>query len=137
MPAPVEPSPISTRYVRARSRKLEAVVAAMDEAGVEARAAGADFELVGLERLAAPDRELLDRLRPEIERHLAEPGADDPEALLKLLDVEVELVDDPEQARRVIAALPSSIGVDIETEPREPRPPPALRRPALHRPAAR
>jgi DNA polymerase I-like protein with 3'-5' exonuclease and polymerase domains len=123
----VEPTPISTRYLRARSRKLEAVVAAMAEAGVEARAAGADFELVGLESLAAPDRELLERLRPDLERHLAEPGADDPEHLLEVLDIEVELVDDPDQARRVIAGLPDSIGLDIETMPREPGPPPALR----------
>ena len=127
MLAPIEPSPISTRYLRARTRKLEAVVAAMAEAGVEAVWAGAEFQLVGLERLTAPDRELLERLRPEIERHLAEPGSDDPEALLELLDIEVELVDDPDQARRVIAELPRAVGLDIETESRTPLPPPALR----------
>ena len=43
MLAPIEPSPISTRYLRARTRKIEAVVAAMTEAGVEAVWAGAEF----------------------------------------------------------------------------------------------
>ena len=110
-------------------------------AGVEARWAGAEFELVGLDRVPAPDRALLERLRPEIEAHLAEPGADDPEALLELLDVEVELVDDPEQARRVIAAAAATRSVlDIETEPREPGSAagaaPHQERPALCRPAA-
>jgi DNA polymerase-1 len=124
---PVQPSPISTRYVRARTRKLEAVVAAMAEAGVAAVWAGAEFQLTGLDRLTTPDRELLDRLRPEIERHLAEPGSDDPEALLELLGIEIEVVDDPAQAQRVIAALPGSVALDIETEPRESSPPPALR----------
>jgi DNA polymerase I-like protein with 3'-5' exonuclease and polymerase domains len=123
----VQPSPISVRYARARTRKLEAVVAAMDEAGVEAVWDGAEFRLDRLDRVTAPDRELLERLRPEIQAHLAEPGADDPEALLELLDIEVELVDDPEQARRVVTGLPKSVAIDIETEPRVPLLPPALR----------
>jgi DNA polymerase I len=127
MLAPIEPSPISTRYLRARTRKIEAVVAAMTEAGVKAVWAGAEFALVGLEHLTGPDQELLERLRPEIEAHLAEPGSGDPEALLELLDIEVELVDDPDQARRVIAELPHAVALDIETESRTTLPPPALR----------
>ena len=99
----------------------------MTEAGVAARWAGAEFELVGLDRVAGPDRALLERLLPQIREHLAEPGADDPEALLELLDIEVEVVDDPDQARRVIAELPRVIALDIETEPRDAPPPPALR----------
>ena len=99
----------------------------MAEAGVEARWAGAEFELIGLEKLATPDRKLLERLRPGIEAHLAEPGTDNPEAVLELLDVEVEVVDDPDQAQRVISELPRAIGLDIETEPQLALPPPALR----------
>jgi hypothetical protein len=95
--------------------------------GVAARWSGADFELSGLNNLAPADRELIEKLQPQIARHLAEPGADDPEHLLDVLDIEVEVVDDPEQARRVIAELPRSIGLDIETQPRIPGPPPALR----------
>jgi DNA polymerase-1 len=127
MLTPIEPSPISTRYLRARTRKIEAVVTAMTEAGVEGVWAGAEFSLFGLDRLTAPDRELLERLRPEIEAHLAEPGSDAPEALLELLDIEVEVVDDPDQARRVITQLPRAVGLDIETESRTALPPPALR----------
>ena len=56
MLAPIEPSPISTRYLRARSRKLEATVAAMTEAGVEATWEGAEFQLGGLERLTPPTK---------------------------------------------------------------------------------
>jgi DNA polymerase-1 len=127
MLAPAPTTPISARYLRARTRKLEAAVAAMADAGVVARWAGAEFELLGLERLAGPDRALLERLRPEIEAHLAEPGDDNPEALLELLDIEVEVVDDREQARAVIAELPRTVALDIETEPRIPLSPPALR----------
>jgi DNA polymerase-1 len=127
MLAPAQTSPISACYNRARSRKLEAVVATMAEAGVEARWAGAEFELSGLEGLAAQDRTLLERLHTQLAAHLAEPGTSDPEALLELLDVEVELVNDPDQARRAIEGLPASVGLDIETEPRVALPPPALR----------
>jgi DNA polymerase-1 len=120
-------TPLCASYLRSRARKVEAVCAAMTEVGVVARWVGGEFELAGLDRLTGPDRALLERLRPEIQAHLAEPGPADPEELLEQLDVEIEVVDDPGKAREVIAALPDTVAVDIETEPRIPLPPPALR----------
>jgi DNA polymerase family A/3'-5' exonuclease len=127
LPFAPQPTPIRAAYLRARLHKVEAAIRTMAPLGVAARWSGADFELSGLNNLAPADRELIEKLQPQIARHLAEPGADDPEHLLDVLDIEVEVVDDPEQARRVIAELPRSIGLDIETQPRIPGPPPALR----------
>jgi DNA polymerase-1 len=127
MLAPAPTTPISSRYNRARARKVEAAIVAMTELGVAAHWFGGEFVLSGLERVSAPDRALLEQLQPAMAEHLAEPGSDDPEALLERLGIEVELIDDSEQARRVISELPRAIGLDVETEPRAPPPPPALR----------
>jgi DNA polymerase-1 len=90
----------------------------LETAGCWFRWRGAVLEIARLERLHPIDQALVERLRPEIAARLAEPGAADPEALLDQLDAELELVEQPERAREVIADLPPLVAVDLETAAR-------------------
>ena len=111
-------TPISTSALRAKKDAVGAAIGAMGARGCRFRWRGEVLEIDGLDGLHPLDRVVVERMRPEIAARLAEPGAADPEELLEQLDVEIELVDDPERAREVIAGLPPTVAVDLETTAR-------------------
>ena len=108
-------TPISTGALRAEKDAVGAAIGALVASGVPVALArrGARDRRAG--RPAPLDRTVVERMRPEIAARLAEPGAADPEELLEQLDVEIELVDDAERAREVIAGLPTAVAIDLET----------------------
>ena len=110
-------APIATRFARARKDPIATLIAALCEAGIRFRWSGATLEPHGLGRLSDRDAALFWTHSEAILERLREPG-DDGAALLDRLKVWFEVARTPEDAARVIAELPASCGLDVETTPR-------------------
>jgi hypothetical protein len=102
---------------RARLDPVAKLLAAADQAGVEFRWEGRVLRVAGAAGLHPDDQELLRAHAAEIKARLAGPEDDaDP---CEEWGVEVQLVTDATTAEAIVAGLPPSIGIDIETAPRK------------------
>jgi hypothetical protein len=110
-------APIATKFARARKDPIGTLIAAMCAAGIRFRWSGARLEVHGLERLSDRDAVLFWSHEQPILARLRGPGGDGA-ALLDQLEVWTEVVRTREDAARVIAELPASCGLDVETCPR-------------------
>jgi DNA polymerase I len=135
------PDPLTTKVDRARKDPVTTAIAVASELGVRFRPRGADLVVTGTGALSARDRTTLSELVLALTYRLLDDGAD-ADRLLEELDVLVEVVVDAGRAQEVIAELPASVGLDVETTPLVeyaiPRPALVITRkgiPAVHQPA--
>ena len=110
-------APIATKFARARKDPIGALIAGMAEAGLRFRWCGATLRSHGLERLSDRDRALFHLHEDAVLARLREPGGNGA-ALLDQLEVWIEMVATREDAVRIIAELPASCGLDVETAPK-------------------
>jgi DNA polymerase I len=115
---------ISERVARARADKVAALIRAAVEHGVEFVPDGDLLEMRGLGNLAQDDMLLLIANLPALRGRLVIPDTRDPEEILDALDIDLEEVLDAEHVRTVIAGLPATIGLDLETCARPEHQPP-------------
>jgi DNA polymerase-1 len=102
---------------RARLDPVAKLLAAADQAGVKFRWEGRVLRVAGTAGLHPDDRELLRAHAAEIKARLA--GSNDCADPCEEWGVEVQLVTDATAAEAIVAGLPASVGVDIETAPRK------------------
>jgi DNA polymerase-1 len=110
-------APIATKFARAKKDPIGTLIAAMVEAGIRFRWSGARLEVHGLERLSDRDAVLFWTHENAVLARLRAPGGDGA-ALLDQLEVWAESIRTAEDAARVIAELPASCGLDVETCPK-------------------
>jgi ribonuclease D len=110
-------APIATRFARARKDPIGTLITGLCAAGILFRWSCARLEVDGLERLSERDAVLFWTHEQAILARLRGPGGDGA-ALLDQLEVWTEAVRTTEDAARVIAELPASCGLDVETCPR-------------------
>jgi hypothetical protein len=107
-------APIAAKFARARKDPIGILIAACCEYGLRFRWSGAELEIDGLGRLSDRNRVLFHTHEEAILERLAEPGGDG-EGLLQELGLWIEMVTTRERAVEVIAELPASCGLDVET----------------------
>jgi DNA polymerase I len=108
-------STIAARVARARSDKVATMIATAAALGVEFVPTGDDLFLRGHERLSAEDQALLEANLEQLRARLIGDADGDPREILEALDIDLEEVVDADHARIVIAGLPRTIGLDLET----------------------
>jgi DNA polymerase-1 len=106
---------IAARVARARSDKVATMIATAAALGVEFVRAGDDLLLRGHEQLTAEDQALLETNLEQLRTRLIGDAGSEPREILEMLDIDLEEVADAHHARSVIAGLPRTIGLDLET----------------------
>jgi DNA polymerase I len=102
---------------RARLDPVAKLLAAADQVGVRFRWEGRVLRVAGTGALHPDDQQLLREHADEIKARLAGPGDDgDP---CEEWGVDVQLITDAGAAAGIVARLPRSAGLDIETAPRK------------------
>jgi DNA polymerase I len=117
---------LADRVRRARKDVVATAIAAAAELGLKFRWRGADLVISGTSKLSDRDRGVLEFNLPQILERLGNGSLSDA-SILTDLGVRAELITTEDRAREVVASLPDSCGLDVETEPLPehalPRPP--------------